>query len=86
MSERYQCPPSQLLGMKDSYTAYCYDEAVFVWASEIEAKLEGIKQGKGKNAAEQRAAKQETLLKKLLGITKKESPGQFRDPMALLKN
>jgi hypothetical protein len=85
MSQLWNSPPSQLMGMTDSYTAYCYDEAIFVWASAIEAKLEGIKPGKGKNATEQRAAKQETLLKKLLGITKKDSPGQFRDPMALLK-
>lgn len=27
MSKQYSCRPSQILGLEDSYTAFCFDEA-----------------------------------------------------------
>lgn len=27
MAERYKCLPSEILGIKDDYTAYCFNEA-----------------------------------------------------------
>lgn len=37
---RFQCRPSEALGISDSYTAWCFDEAVLYLLSQIEEKGE----------------------------------------------
>jgi len=61
------------------------DEAVFYVGRYIENELENVKEGKGKNAARARAAKQERLLQKLLG-TDASAGKRFADPADLLKS
>ena len=38
--------PSELLSIKDSYIAYCVDEAVFAFGTAIESELNALKKGK----------------------------------------
>jgi hypothetical protein len=74
-----------VLASHGDWAAYCLDEAVFYVGRYIESELEKVKEGKGKNAAQARAAKQERLLRKLLG--QDASAGKrFADPADLLRN
>lgn len=84
MAEKFNCLPSDIVGLISDYDRYCFDEAIFLFITRIEDELESIKEGKGKNAAEVRAKKQEKLLKDLLGI-KEEDKKRFADPAAMLK-
>lgn len=72
-----QRPSSFVDGLND-YEAYCFDQAVTYCGKYIQAELDQVKLGKGKNAEKMRAQQQQTLLDKLLyGNTRKQ---QFRDP------
>ena len=66
-------PPSKHLGIKDEYAAYCFDEAVYHFGSQLEAELEGV-EGKNKGDIER---KQERIFRRVMGGERK-----FRDPAA----
>lgn len=60
------------------------DQAVWFLDSYVQGELEAVPLGKGKKAEKNRQTQQERLLKRLLGIETANSPGQFRDPAAML--
>lgn len=76
MAKEIHQRPSDLLGIKDSYVAYCLDEAILVGGSLIQAEVEKINH---KNAKVQ-AAKREDKLRQLLGLPKLQRKRQFKQP------
>lgn len=68
------------LDHESDFTVFCFDQAIWYLGSYIQGELDAVPLGKGKNAEKTRGKKQERLLKKLLGIDDRDSPGQFRDP------
>lgn len=68
-----------------SYEAFCFDQAVSYGGNLIQAELDGVKLGKGKNAAEAQKAKQDILLKRLLFGDKVQMSKAFRDPAERFK-
>jgi hypothetical protein len=72
MSSEWGTPPSVLLSITDPYKAWCLNEAIHHFGTEIEA---AISKAKGRNE-KARAANAENILRQHLGLAKK-----FRDPM-----
>lgn len=67
--------PSQLAQIENGYDAYCFDEAISSFGSEISAELESVG---GENDSEKViAAKRENYLRKRLGYEQKfRTPGK----------
>lgn len=84
MAQRYRTTPSQLVGLTDPYTAWCLDEAVYIFANHVESKLaEAANRQKGEK--QKAAAKQRMLTSLLADAADKEgeaAQGKFRDPAA----
>lgn len=74
LAKALQVRPSELLGVADEFTAFCFDRAVTYFGSTIEAALNKA-ESESKNA-KQAASKQQMVLHKYLGVRK------FRDPAA----
>lgn len=53
--------------------------------NDIQGELDNVKLGKGKNAQERRAARQQALLERILFGKKGSTKGRFRDPAEMLK-
>lgn len=58
MGKQYRQRPSQLVGVSDSYAAYCLDEAVYFYGTYVESELhnavKGITDDKDGKKAEQK--------------------------------
>lgn len=83
LARRYHSRPSELCGISHPLDAYQLDEAVFIFAAGVQAKLDAVPEGRGKKGPEKRARMQQSLLKELLRLP--EEKKQFRDPADLLK-
>lgn len=86
MAQAYNCRPSQLIDVQDPYAAYCFDEAVYLWASYVRnAVTEAGEQIKGyqqKKIMQQRVL--QTLLRTREQVAAEEIPkGMYRDPATL---
>lgn len=98
--------PSELVGLDprprhgDPFTAYCLDEAVWMWGQHVENELEKAREG-GKTA-KQSANKMKMRFKSLMAereddteaevdpdfpkhLPRQAAPKKFRDPMSLVK-
>lgn len=65
----------------DPYTAYCLDEAVYYFGTEVEAQVEAAMKSTGKaDNQKQREHRGRLAMSRLLGIT-----APFADPSALAK-
>lgn len=73
VAKLWRVRPSALLGIDDVYAAYCLDNAVALFGSNLEAELNSVK---GKNDREIEK-KRERLMTKWLGL-----PMKFKSPMA----
>jgi len=76
--------PSQLLGIDDPYTAFCVDEAVWMWGNHVESEL---------NKATDGAKNKDQARSRLVAATRRlfteegeegEKKGSFRDPALML--
>lgn len=76
MAKTWTVRPSQLLGIKDEYVAFCLDEAVAFFGNEVEAEINGIE---GRNPRDTQV-RQERKLRELLGVKVR-----FADPIAMGK-
>lgn len=79
MARGLRCRPSALLGITDSWVAFCTDRAVFTLASAIEQdqdEAESRLPKNAKNAAHTRA--RQRVLDDYLGIESSEQSGRFR--------
>lgn len=86
LATRYNCRPSDLLELDDSYKAYCLDQAVLVFVAGVEKKIEDEPTPKGKRGDERRKANQQTLLNRLLRIPEEEKKAaSFKDPGSMFK-
>lgn len=64
-----------MLNLHDPLTAYCVDAVVMEFGMTVEADLDSVKMGKGKNAQDKYNRDRDRRLKKWLGI-----PQKFRPP------
>lgn len=94
MAERFRSRPSALVGLQSEseYLAYCFDEAVYVFGTVVDAELNKAEKGaKGeKQAAGKRLSALNRMLNEGAAVDKEaeEAPkptGRFRDPASLGK-
>lgn len=64
------------MGIEDRYAAYCFDQAVYLFGSQLEHELEGV-EGKNKREIER---KQQQIFQRVMG-----GPRKFRDPASAWK-
>lgn len=84
LARRYQTRPSDLLKLENTYDAYCLDEAIMVFASAVEQKIEDVPTPKGKRGHEKRQRMQQDLMNKLLRIPEAATKPKFRDPAKMM--
>lgn len=100
MAEQYRKRPSELLGLSDDpYSAYCLDEACYLWGAHVETELEmASRDPKDLNRKEVKSAqnRRQLVYRRLMegveagGPTassveeKKTTSGRFRDPALLV--
>ncbi len=95
MADQYETRPSQLLGIADPYTAFCLDEAIYMWGSYVDSELDKVgdrdmdrkaraKMEKLRAARQQRYEQLMTEPTHTNGHALVVGPTtRFRDPMAL---
>ena len=79
----WRCRPSELLNIEDDYVAYCLDEAIGYFGTQLEYELDKVssgKESKGERAAKQ---KRQAVLDRVLG--KNADKPRFADPAVLMK-
>lgn len=75
LAKAYRTRPSSLYGITDEVAAWCFDRAVFLFGTELEAELRDATDG-AKNK-QQSAARQQRVMAKWLG-----GKVQYKDPAA----
>lgn len=84
MAKAYNQRPSTILGVEnDEYTAYCVDEATWLWGSHVEAEVHEATRPQMSGTEAQKQKTEETRVQnslemafKKLGITKDEATEQ----------
>lgn len=75
LAKAYHRRPSEIYGIRDEVAAWCFDRAVFMFGSEVEADVrEAVDGAKNKQQA---TARQQRAMAKWLG-----GEQRFRDPAA----
>jgi len=72
--------PSKIIGIKNSYVAYCFDQAVHYFGNKVEIELDQVSQKPNK---EQRRAEEarERKFRQLLGLKAQDMASKtFMDP------
>jgi len=79
MANRLRCRPSALLGVTDSWVAFCTDRALFTFGTTVEGDMDEAETRLPKNAKEaaHRRARQR-VLDEYLGVELSEQPERFR--------
>jgi len=67
--------PSELFGITDTLSAFCFDSAISEFGNRLEAELKSV-EGKNKNQVK---AKQGLIINRYLSDSK-DSVGRFKDP------
>jgi hypothetical protein len=79
MAQKMTCRPSALLGVVDTWVAFCTDRAVFTFGSTIENEMDEAENRlpkDAKTAAHTRA--RQKVLDEYLGVELAETTGRFR--------
>ena len=71
--------PSEVYFLKDELAAYCFDRAVVLFATHVEAAIEAATEKAKNRTAAQGAA--QMVLNKYLYADNTQAPGRFRDPL-----
>lgn len=74
LAKAYRTRPSDLYGIRDEVAAWCFDRAVFLFGTELEAELRDAADG-AKNK-QQSSSRQQRVIAKWLG-----GKAQYKDPM-----
>jgi len=79
MALKLQCRPSALLGVTDSWVAFCTDRAVFTFGSTIENEMDEAEARLPKNAKEAAHTRaRQRVLDDYLGVELSQQPDRFR--------
>ena len=70
-AKAWRCRPSDILLIADAWDAHCYDSAVYLFGSELEAALEAVNE----KTSSATTRKRERVIRKWL-----ELPAEFRAP------
>lgn len=84
-AQQWGVRPSQLVGVSDTYVAYCLDQAVGYYGSWVDAELD---KASSKPSKEEVAAveKRKRRIREILGTAEDDkTQGQFRDPAEFFK-
>lgn len=84
ISKAYSKTPAEIYSIKDEYAAWCFNRAVFLFGTTLEAEIEEV-QNKAKNQR-QAQFRLTNLLNKWLYMPGEDVKGRYRDPAAQLKN
>lgn len=68
-SKRWQLRPSDMIGVRNPYVAYCFDQACTYLGTQVEAAMDNVKEGK--KSAKQVAGAKENVMRKMLGLEQK---------------
>lgn len=82
-AKTWNCRPSDLLAIEDSYVAYCLDQAVGFFGRHLDAELEKVGSD-AKNDEEAKWKRQQILDKYFEEEDKKPRPGRFADPAGMM--
>lgn len=79
MAIKLRCRPSALLGVVDTWVAFCVDRALFTFGTTVENEMDEAEQRLPKNAKEiaHRRTRQR-VLDEYLGVELSEQPERFR--------
>lgn len=80
MASRLRTRPSELYGLKDKVTSWCFDRAVQTFGEALEAAMRKAAEGEKNQKAGERAAER-VFLKWLYSDTDGGAPQRFRNPM-----
>lgn len=75
LAKNWKCRPSELVGLSNTYEAYCLDEAVSRWGTWVEGELNGVK-AKSEKATQY---KQQLLFNRIFD-DELETSQKHRDP------
>lgn len=78
MSQKLRVTPSELLHLDNPVLAYCFDRAVWLFGSSVEAELNAV-ESSGKNPKSVPGRKQ-MVLNKWIPAKNGNARGRFRDP------
>jgi hypothetical protein len=79
MATDLRCRPSSLLGVTDSWVAFCTDRAVWTFASAIRKDMDEAESRLPKNAKDAAHTRaRQRVLDEYLGIELSETPDRFR--------
>lgn len=85
-SQSLRVTPSNILGLEaGSYEAYCLDQAVWYFGSQVQNDVEQAGQPKAKGSGKIESARRRTL-DKYLKEPGASTKGQFADPAMLFKS
>lgn len=79
LTKHYRCRASELLDIRDPWTAYQLDRAVYSFGSALSAELEGV-EGKNKNEIERKRLRVITKWLPKAVDASGTSDGRFADP------
>lgn len=82
-AKTWNCRPSDLLAIEDTYVAYCLDQAVGYFGRHLESELE--KAGADAKSEQEGEWKRRAVLDKYFGEEDKPSSGRFADPAAMMR-
>lgn len=86
MAKEYNSLPSDLLHIKDPFTAWCLNDAVYSWGTHVEATLkEAVKDAKNDKEAK---SKHTLAWNKLFGDEAAEGSAEakrFKDPLSVMR-
>jgi hypothetical protein len=78
MSKEVSSRPSDLLGIRDDYSAWCLDEVVIEWGMYVNSELDKIKDKRPKAAEGKRKARLKQLLEPGETVQKYATPTATR--------
>lgn len=68
-SEKWRTLPSDILSIEDAYVAYCINEAVFWFGTEVERRVDKARESKGKtDTGKKQEQRANAALRKALGL------------------
>jgi len=81
LSQSLRVRPSDALGLRDRFVAFCVDRAVWTFAKTVEEAMDQAESRLPKNAKDRAHVNaRQRVLDQYLGVVASEQPSRFRSP------
>ena len=81
-AKRFHQLPSAVLGLRNSYVAYCLDECIDVFGTWVEGQLDSIPRMKKESEESYNAKRQRRLMELVAPVVRKEETKAYAAPVA----